>query len=566
MIRARDYSAGTRAALVALSKGTCYFPGCTSPVIRFLDGEPFVNYEIAHIRDANQGNRYESNMTDDERRAFTNLVLLCKPHHTLVDKTHPERFSKEDLESWKRDREGDGLEALAGLSGLTEERLEELIVDAVAAVPSLDGQAVVGVAKSAATLATTVRESRRAVEAQVRHWRTTWEAARASFFAWDPKTGERIYAEPSRVETQRHQQAVSAALRDAASLVSTPAAETVHELAAVRATAVPLRPWADAVARAVEAVLAAAARWPAPPPFQDDSRLEGALAQLSETVDSLTAKWRGEAVAEPQVPEAPQEPQEPEAARRLREHGELLEPARRFLRAAELPFDPELFDRLLDATQVAATLPPVLSLYPYGLDATAGLIAAVARHAKDESFSEVLDWCEGAGVVRGLFVARHLASDARRHGQEARVRKAAGVARALLGAVDWSDTAVWETVEVYGRDVLAIDAAIASAGATAFRLEDALQRSPDILSNLVRSCASWVERADGWDAPKLLGWGRTYRELPPWFPTTAVVNALREAFPHVTPEEESASGSDETEALAAEILYRAMEDRSEPQR
>lgn len=126
----REYAAGVRPALALLSRGTCYYPDCDTPSVVFIDDEPIVNYEIAHIRDAKQGNRYDPDMSDDERRSFSNLVLLCKPHHTLVDKTHPERFSVADLEKWKKDREGPGVEALRGLRGLTESRLADLITRA----------------------------------------------------------------------------------------------------------------------------------------------------------------------------------------------------------------------------------------------------------------------------------------------------------------------------------------------------------------------------------------------------------------------------------------------------
>lgn len=138
----RDYSAGTRAGLVLLSQGTCYFPDCTARTIAFIDGEPFVNFQIAHIRDARPGNRYVADMTDDERRSFANLVLLCKPHHTLVDKTHPERYSIEDLEQWKADREGASMRSLRGLHGLTEEGLEEMIRRAVASLSGGGAQPV----------------------------------------------------------------------------------------------------------------------------------------------------------------------------------------------------------------------------------------------------------------------------------------------------------------------------------------------------------------------------------------------------------------------------------------
>jgi hypothetical protein len=70
----RSYSAGTRAALAQLSRGRCYNPRCPAQqsIIKFIDGEPFIDYQIAHIRDAEQGNRHDSTMTDDERRSFAN--------------------------------------------------------------------------------------------------------------------------------------------------------------------------------------------------------------------------------------------------------------------------------------------------------------------------------------------------------------------------------------------------------------------------------------------------------------------------------------------------------------
>lgn len=130
----RSYSVGTRAALVSMAGGTCYFPGCRTPTIAFLDGEPLANFDIAHIRDARPGNRFVAEMTDVQRAHFSNLILLCRPHHTLVDKTRPGDFSIATLESWKHAREGvtlgGGTHPGADLSGMD---LETLIKDAVSA-------------------------------------------------------------------------------------------------------------------------------------------------------------------------------------------------------------------------------------------------------------------------------------------------------------------------------------------------------------------------------------------------------------------------------------------------
>ncbi|MBV9485905.1 MAG: hypothetical protein JO246_07590 [Frankiaceae bacterium] len=124
----RDYSAGTKAALAALSRGICYYPGCDAKlVIVREDGEAYIDYDIAHIYDANPGNRYREDMTDAERKAFANLILLCGPHHEEVDKRHPENFSAGLLLQWKRDKEstyGDTAE----LAALSEGQLAAALV------------------------------------------------------------------------------------------------------------------------------------------------------------------------------------------------------------------------------------------------------------------------------------------------------------------------------------------------------------------------------------------------------------------------------------------------------
>jgi phytoene/squalene synthetase len=72
-------------------------------------------------------------MSDEERASFTNLLLLCKPHHDLVDRIEPDRYPAETLEKWKAAREGDAATEVTSLSNLTEARLPEMIESAVAA-------------------------------------------------------------------------------------------------------------------------------------------------------------------------------------------------------------------------------------------------------------------------------------------------------------------------------------------------------------------------------------------------------------------------------------------------
>ena len=122
----RDYSVASERALYQLASGTCYAPQCDVHATVFIDGEPFSNLEIAHIHGANPGSpRYRHGMTDDERRAFANLLLLCRAHHELVDRRRPGDYPASLLRDWKQAREAK-LE-LNVLSGITESQLKDML-------------------------------------------------------------------------------------------------------------------------------------------------------------------------------------------------------------------------------------------------------------------------------------------------------------------------------------------------------------------------------------------------------------------------------------------------------
>jgi hypothetical protein len=130
----REYTRSTIFSLAALGGGTCYWPNppCGQPVTVIIDGEPITNLQIAHIRAANlNGPRYVPDMSDDDRRSWKNLILLCTPHHNIIDKLHPADYSIEDLEGWKSGREKGNLARLQGLRDLTEDRLQEIISDSM---------------------------------------------------------------------------------------------------------------------------------------------------------------------------------------------------------------------------------------------------------------------------------------------------------------------------------------------------------------------------------------------------------------------------------------------------
>jgi hypothetical protein len=66
-------------ALFARSGNQCAFPGCTQVLIS--TNNKFIT-QVCHIEAANPGGeRYNPDQTDEERRAYENLMLMCYPHH-----------------------------------------------------------------------------------------------------------------------------------------------------------------------------------------------------------------------------------------------------------------------------------------------------------------------------------------------------------------------------------------------------------------------------------------------------------------------------------------------------
>ncbi|MFG2284001.1 hypothetical protein ACGFNQ_35615 [Streptomyces asoensis] len=127
----RKYDNATLAGLMTLCRGYCYWPGCTSRVITMVNGVPKVNAEIAHIRAINSGGkRFDATWSVPERNSFKNLLLLCVPHHTTIDGASSADYPVQVLEEWKASREGESVEALEGLTGLTEARLSEMLAEA----------------------------------------------------------------------------------------------------------------------------------------------------------------------------------------------------------------------------------------------------------------------------------------------------------------------------------------------------------------------------------------------------------------------------------------------------
>ncbi|MBB5778666.1 hypothetical protein [Nonomuraea jabiensis] len=71
-------------------------------------------------------------MPKEIRTSFGNMLLLCEGHHVQIDnKDNEKKFPKELLHEWKKAHEGDAASALNRISGLTEDRLKDLMLTAI---------------------------------------------------------------------------------------------------------------------------------------------------------------------------------------------------------------------------------------------------------------------------------------------------------------------------------------------------------------------------------------------------------------------------------------------------
>lgn len=87
----------TLKALLARSGNQCAFPGCVHPIIN--ENNTLIA-QLCHIYAANEGGeRFKASQTDEERRAYENLLFLCYRHH--VETNDVEAFPASALREMK---------------------------------------------------------------------------------------------------------------------------------------------------------------------------------------------------------------------------------------------------------------------------------------------------------------------------------------------------------------------------------------------------------------------------------------------------------------------------------
>lgn len=121
-------NAHTQRRLFAASAGYCQNPSCSNEL--FVDaGDKNIHIaELAHVFAANdRGPRANTELSEEERGAFENLVVLCANCHTTIDKA-PSAFPDEMLLGWKRDH-AKKLQGLFGSAKFDNRATARAVVD-----------------------------------------------------------------------------------------------------------------------------------------------------------------------------------------------------------------------------------------------------------------------------------------------------------------------------------------------------------------------------------------------------------------------------------------------------
>ncbi|WP_409436480.1 hypothetical protein [Mycobacterium sp. SMC-14] len=449
-------------------------------------------------------------MPAEENRAFGNLVLLCIEHSYEVDEA-PDLFPADMLREWKAAQIAE-YDRLQRSWPINDDEATEVLV-ASESFDALHAPSTVELVRRVEALRLTAERTRGAPRSWSRRWQQLNERTNRSFTAWDDD-GNLLSIQPSEMEVRPIREGIQSALAAALDEVD-PAAEAARiELAAVRATRTQVAPWCDALDRAITHAIDTASTWTGGPDPGADTAFDTALADLQRSVTDLVRASRGEQV---DMPEPPQVVSEHKDVDPLAEHRNLLDEARPFSRVDHRPYDPELRERVAEATRQAATIPPTLRFLTISLDTTARLAIAVGGNASEGEQLELVELDRGRLPICAAVALLQVASR-RGDGQTAPAAAAREQLCSLWSETDWASATSWVGNDVYGRSMMQTFAHVTSDEEVRDRLAQVLEAEPELLGTLVVSCASWVEEFD-FRTSNLV---REYGELPAWLPIEAI--------------------------------------------
>ncbi|MEH0111274.1 hypothetical protein V6N00_16290 [Tersicoccus sp. MR15.9] len=448
-------------------------------------------------------------MTAEKNRGPDNLVILCIEHSYEIDEK-PDMFPAEMLRRWKAAQIAEYDKILRSWSISDDEATEALI--ASEAFETLRAPSTLELVRRVEALRLLAERTRSDARRWARRWQQLRERTHNSSSMWD-EDGNTIYLEPSESEVRPIREGIQAALEAAINDLG-PAADAARvELAAIRVTSAQISPWCDDLNGAIIALMDTAGSWAGGSNPTLDTAFDQTLENLQRSVNELVRASRGEDVERPASPSIVEPPSVTDP---LAQHRTLLDEARPFSRVTHRLYDPDLRERIAEATLTASEIPPTVHFLAISLDVTAALAAAVARNATKE---EKLELMNRDRQRLPICAATALLQQAARGDSEGNFLAVAASEslRRLWWDTDWSSETSWVGNDVNGQSMMWAFANAMSDSELRMRLGQVLENSPQLLTQLVVSCAGWVEELDS-STWQLKQFERRYSEIPPWLP------------------------------------------------
>jgi hypothetical protein len=474
-------------------------------------------------------------MSSEENRAPKNLLLMCIPHSFEID-TDEIRFPADLLREWGKAQRQEYLDVRQAWT-LNDDQVADIVRLSFDS-PTIAAAVITGIVEAAERAIRRTESTRTGPAAAAAAWREVRARTRGMMFGRDSETGERVYAEPSRAEQDRHGALVLEQL-EAVRAELEPLIEDVQaKTATARHTNPATEQWCDWVTRAAEELLAAASTWQWKPPYEDDNRLDEAATDLRAAATVLAAALRGEDPDPAPVPPSPPGPDPGAAAfaKARARHLDLLERGRAYAYVETNPYDPDLRTEVAEAAREVTAVPPVWSSTEYRLDTAGRVAASLTKNATD---SQVIDVIDEDRTRRPLVAAAALLSELWRAmtdaGRDTLADRARDALLAELNANDWATEDGWVENTINGAFMFQYWAHWRTPDEPKTALADALVAAPERLDDVILGCAQWMEQRPSFDEPGPVSAVPTYRELPPWFPTEAVVATAATRYPQVRP-------------------------------
>lgn len=499
----------------------CAFPKCKEPLYKQEGKGDALNSEVAHIHARSRGGcRWLEGMTEKDNRSKQNLLLLCPPHHSLVDdKEHEETYTAEMLQEWKKKQLKRGAEAPDRKKKLPSKSQMKMLLRLMKEGRGSDRTEALE--RATARLIATVQQSRVPAHGIAARWKAEVDRTQRDSNVWEVESGNRPVLRPPNAVKRDYEDEIRVALTSAVEECSPLCVDVETELAMATSSATEAGPWSSWLQGGVTELMKQAGSWPSRLWPNDDEPFLRAVEDLRAAQDALSRRLQGKkAPAPPEL--AASADSTTEFDRQLARHGELLQRCSPFLRAENRPYDADLRAEVIAQVAFASQLPfahPFLSL---GLIHTAITAAYIARRATDEEITGII---EEDRERRPVFVAAELLTQLEdvleKDGRSPLATKAHEELVRFADSFDYSDAQGWQDNEAGALRMLDLFAMVTSSNQVRDRIAAAASSSPEIAGLIVFYTArtsTLISHETG-----QMGHELNQRRPPEWLPVEELV-------------------------------------------